>query len=114
MEIRFLTPDDADAYWKLRLEALQGDPEAFSSSAEEHQSVSLHEIRARLGSSEGDSFVAGAFEVIASMFKDEPKVSDAFRSGRGVGTSRLRAAVRPRSRRSDSSARDIPCKGVVG
>ena len=62
MEIRFLTPDDADAYWKLRLEALQGDPEAFSSSAEEHQSLSLHEIRARLGSSEGDSFVAGAFD----------------------------------------------------
>jgi SAM-dependent methyltransferase len=30
-------------------------------------------------------FVSGAFEVIASMFKDEPKVSEAFRSGRGVG-----------------------------
>jgi 2-polyprenyl-3-methyl-5-hydroxy-6-metoxy-1,4-benzoquinol methylase len=30
-------------------------------------------------------FVAGAFEVVASMFKDEPKISDAFRTGRGVG-----------------------------
>jgi len=30
-------------------------------------------------------FVSGAFEVIASMFKDEPKISEAFRSGRGVG-----------------------------
>jgi SAM-dependent methyltransferase len=30
-------------------------------------------------------FVAGAFEVIASLFKDEPKISDAFRSGKGVG-----------------------------
>jgi SAM-dependent methyltransferase len=30
-------------------------------------------------------FVAGAFEIIASMFKDEPKVSEAFRTGRGVG-----------------------------
>ena len=30
-------------------------------------------------------FVAGAFQVIASMFKDEPKISDAFRSGKGVG-----------------------------
>jgi SAM-dependent methyltransferase len=30
-------------------------------------------------------FVPGAFEVVASMFKDEPKVSEAFRSGRGVG-----------------------------
>ncbi len=30
-------------------------------------------------------FVPGAFEVIASMFKDEPKVSQAFRTGSGVG-----------------------------
>jgi SAM-dependent methyltransferase len=30
-------------------------------------------------------FAAGAFEIIASMFKDEPKVSEAFRTGRGVG-----------------------------
>src|SRR5262245_11993234 len=30
-------------------------------------------------------FVAGAFDLIASMFKDEPKITDAFRSGRGVG-----------------------------
>jgi 2-polyprenyl-3-methyl-5-hydroxy-6-metoxy-1,4-benzoquinol methylase len=31
------------------------------------------------------AFSAGAFEVIASMFKDEPRISEAFRSGRGVG-----------------------------
>ncbi len=31
------------------------------------------------------AFMAGGFEVFASMFKDEPKISDAFRSGRGVG-----------------------------
>jgi 2-polyprenyl-3-methyl-5-hydroxy-6-metoxy-1,4-benzoquinol methylase len=31
------------------------------------------------------AFVPGAFEVIASMFKDEPKVSQAFRTGVGVG-----------------------------
>jgi SAM-dependent methyltransferase len=30
-------------------------------------------------------FVPGAFEVIASMFKDEPKVSQAFKTGKGVG-----------------------------
>jgi SAM-dependent methyltransferase len=30
-------------------------------------------------------FVSGAFEVIGSMFKDEPKISEAFRTGRGVG-----------------------------
>ncbi|HEX3315286.1 MAG TPA: class I SAM-dependent methyltransferase [Gemmataceae bacterium] len=31
------------------------------------------------------AFMAGGFEVLASMFKDEPKINEAFRSGRGVG-----------------------------
>ena len=31
------------------------------------------------------AFMAGGFEVLASMFKDEPKISAAFRSGGGVG-----------------------------
>jgi len=31
------------------------------------------------------AFMAGGFEVVASMFKDEPKISEAFRSGHGVG-----------------------------
>jgi ribosomal protein S18 acetylase RimI-like enzyme len=62
MEIRFLISDDANEWWRLRLEALQGDPEAFSSSAEEHQSLSLEDVRSRLGSPSGDSFVAGAFD----------------------------------------------------
>ena len=35
MEIRLLTPSDAESYWKLRLEALKNHPEAFSSSYEE-------------------------------------------------------------------------------
>jgi SAM-dependent methyltransferase len=38
-----------------------------------------------LADEQSPAFVAGAFEVIASMFKDEPKISEAFRSGRGVG-----------------------------
>jgi SAM-dependent methyltransferase len=33
----------------------------------------------------GPAFMAGAFEIIASMFRDEPKLSEAFRSGTGVG-----------------------------
>jgi SAM-dependent methyltransferase len=33
----------------------------------------------------GPAFMAGGFEVFASMFRDEPKISEAFRSGRGVG-----------------------------
>jgi ribosomal protein S18 acetylase RimI-like enzyme len=63
LEIRLLTTDDASEYWRIRLEALEGDPEAFSSSAEEHRSVSLDEVRRRLGADgSGAFFVVGAFE----------------------------------------------------
>src|SRR5205814_8356722 len=31
------------------------------------------------------AFMAGGFDIIASMFKDEPKITEAFRTGRGVG-----------------------------
>jgi len=61
MEIRFLTGDDANEWSRLRLEALKGDPEAFSSSVEQHRTLSLEEIRRRLGSGSSDSFVVGAF-----------------------------------------------------
>src|SRR5205085_3869857 len=43
------------------------------------------EQAAALADENSPAFVSGAFEVVASMFKDEPKVTDAFRSGRGVG-----------------------------
>jgi 2-polyprenyl-3-methyl-5-hydroxy-6-metoxy-1,4-benzoquinol methylase len=38
-----------------------------------------------LAQDDSPAFVPGAFEVIASMFKDEPKISQAFRTGSGVG-----------------------------
>jgi ribosomal protein S18 acetylase RimI-like enzyme len=61
MEIRFLTSDDAGEWKRLRLEALQGDPEAFSASLEEYQSLSLKEVKRRLWPNE-EAFVVGAFE----------------------------------------------------
>jgi len=61
MEIRFLNPDDAGEWWRLRAEALAGDPEAFSSSSDEHKTLTLDEVKKRLGGTT-DSFVVGAFE----------------------------------------------------
>src|SRR5579871_762117 len=62
MEIRIITADDATEWWRLRLEALEGDPEAFSSSAEEHRKLSIEDVKKRLGAGTADSFVVGAFE----------------------------------------------------
>ena len=61
MEIRFLTSDDAAEYSRLRMEALEGDPEAFSSSAEEHRTLSVDEIENRLRDKDSEQFVVGAF-----------------------------------------------------
>jgi ribosomal protein S18 acetylase RimI-like enzyme len=61
-EIRYLTGNDASEYWRLRLEALEGDPEAFSASAQEHRTLSSDEVRRRLGSEGGDQFVVGALQ----------------------------------------------------
>jgi len=75
MEIRFLTPDDAGEWLRLRIEALEGDPEAFSSSLDEYRSLSHEEVKRRLWSSE-DAFVVGAFEEnrlggMAGFFRDK-------------------------------------------
>jgi RimJ/RimL family protein N-acetyltransferase len=61
MEIRFLTPEDAGEWSRLRLEALQLEPAAFSSSIEEHQALPIEQVQERL-STNADSFVVGAFE----------------------------------------------------
>src|SRR5215469_10335762 len=61
MEIRFLIPDDAGEWLRLRVEALEGDPEAFSASLDEYRSLSLEEVKKRLWS-DGDAFVVGAFK----------------------------------------------------
>jgi hypothetical protein len=57
---------------------VQYQPEAGTYAMTAEQALALAE-------DESPVFVPGAFEVIASMFKDEPKVSQAFRTGRGVG-----------------------------
>jgi len=62
MEIRILTAEDANEWWRLRREALDSDPEAFSASTDEHQRLSLEEVRNRLGAGAQDCFVVGALQ----------------------------------------------------
>jgi ribosomal protein S18 acetylase RimI-like enzyme len=62
IQIRLLTSEDADEWWRLRLESLQRDPQAFSASVEDGQSLTADDVRKRFNSDAPDFFVMGAFE----------------------------------------------------
>jgi len=62
LEIRLLTPPDAETYWALRLEALKNHPEAFLTSYEESvKRENAVEQTARSFTAKGN-FTFGAFE----------------------------------------------------
>jgi ribosomal protein S18 acetylase RimI-like enzyme len=63
MNIRLLTPDDAEAFWHLRLEALRNDSASFADSAEEHLATTVATARERLLKNDPISnFVVGVFD----------------------------------------------------
>ena len=80
LELRILTPDDAAAWRKIRLEALENDPEAFGASVEAHQRLTDDEIRSRLALDLCERFVIGAFadgELIGTVgFVREPGLKE--------------------------------------
>ena len=60
MEIKKIAPQDAEAYYILRLEALLDSPDAFSTLYEDALNKPIEKTRAQLGSENAVTF--GAFE----------------------------------------------------
>lgn len=59
MEIRKLTPEDAESYYKLRIEALRNDPDAFATRLEDALKRPVEETAKNLSSDSAVTF--GAF-----------------------------------------------------
>ncbi|MCF6139274.1 GNAT family N-acetyltransferase [Pseudalkalibacillus berkeleyi] len=59
IEIRKLGPDEAEAYYKLRLEGLEKFPEAFASSYEEEVTRTINDVKHNM--EKEDRFTAGAY-----------------------------------------------------
>jgi RimJ/RimL family protein N-acetyltransferase len=62
VEVRRLTSDDAAQLWQLRLTALEAEPQAFRETAAEHRQKPVTYFSERLGETDSNGFVYGAFD----------------------------------------------------
>jgi ribosomal protein S18 acetylase RimI-like enzyme len=61
IEIRTLGAQDADIFWRFRLDALEQSPHAFGESAEEHRATPADVFKRRLSAASEENYVLGAF-----------------------------------------------------